>query len=188
MGWVCEEATKDTVSGGALLGLLSEEKERLRKVLIEDSERLSKAKPSDFWSSNYTQKATENTGPILKNCVGSMQYSIQPKAGSVSCEQHLRQCTEQGSVDYSLIHESSPVSTGPTSKRNCVGPILKHVQGVCLQYEEGGGLMTSDAASPFTNLNRLSALVIIQESCLPPILADIFCDVCWFYFRLQGHL
>lgn len=178
MGWICEEATKDTVSGGALLGLLSEEKERLRKVLIENSERLSKAKPSDFWSSNYTQKATENIGPILKNCDGSMQNLFPPKAViSVLC-------TEQGSVDCSLIHESSPASTGPTSKGNCVGPVLKHVQGVCLQYEEGGGLMTSDTASPYTNLNMLSALVIIQESCLSSILADIFCDVCWSYFIL----
>lgn len=165
MGWICEEAIKDTVSGGALLGLLSEEKERLRKVLIEDSERLSKAKPSDFWSSNYIQKATENPGPTLKKCVGSMQLLFQPKAGSVLCEQHVQQCREQGSVDCSLINESSPASTGPTLKRDRVGPILKHVQGVCLHYEEGRRLMTSDAASPVTNLNKLSALVIILESC-----------------------
>lgn len=187
MGWICEEATKDTVSGGALLGLLSEEKERLRKVLIEDSQRVSKEKPSDFWSSNYSQKATENTGPTLKNSVGSLQYSVQPKAGSVFCEQHFRQFREQGNVDYSLIHESSPASTGPTLKKNCVGSILKHVRG-CLQCEEGGGLMTSDAASPFTDLKRLSALVIIPKSCVPPIFTDIFCDVCWSYFRLYGHL
>ena len=54
VGWVCEETTKDMLSGEKLLGLLAEEKEKLSKILIEDCEKLKKVKSPHFWETKYS--------------------------------------------------------------------------------------------------------------------------------------
>ncbi|XP_073391903.1 uncharacterized protein [Physcomitrium patens] len=87
IGWICEEATKDAVSGETLLGLLSEEKERLRKVLIEERKCLATMKPRHFWQTKYSPHLARTYLKMMDNgnvCAKDDEYKFQTIASGRS--------------------------------------------------------------------------------------------------------
>lgn len=84
VGWICHEATKDAASAETLLGLLSEEKEKLRNVIIENREMSSVAKPPNFWQIKYSPNLARSYSDVMKNQKECMKGNKDPMQISVS--------------------------------------------------------------------------------------------------------
>jgi len=78
VGWICQEAMKDAVSAETLLSLLSEEKEKLRNIIIEDCKKSSVPKPPNFWQIKYSPNIARSYSEVIdhqKECAKRISVS-----------------------------------------------------------------------------------------------------------------